>query len=318
MPCLEPITLKDRHPYEEIYHRYRDYSQRSIHVPCGRCIMCKNREQMEWSFRLQQEDKVSQNNRFITLTYDNLFLPLNDDGDYPDLSKRDVQLYLKRLRKLNTKMMLEYYPTEKVARAHLKTRPLRYFLVGEYGTEYGRPHYHALIFNTAPNLFDDPVATWQLGDVDVGTVQPESIAYTTKYMVKPLDQLKTQVKRMKEFRLTSKGHGLQYAKDNALYHISNKKFTVRNQAGMDIPMPRYIRDQIFSSKDDSTNRKFRYMLLDHFIKKQSEQIENFQKQVVKLSGSYPDPWMEIANRPYQEAKLKQNRIRYEFTKRKIG
>jgi len=60
-----------------------------------------------------QHDK----NCFITLTYANPAPPC--------LSKRDLQLFFKRLRKLCR---------------------LRYFAVGEYGKATHRPHYHAIVY----------------------------------------------------------------------------------------------------------------------------------------------------------------------------
>lgn len=51
---------------------------------------------------------------------------------------RDAQLWLKRLRKKISK----YYPNEKI----------RYYIVGEYGTESLRPHWHCLLFYNSCEL----------------------------------------------------------------------------------------------------------------------------------------------------------------------
>ncbi len=72
----------------------------------------------------------------MTLTYDDEHLPINDyvDSDgvihgKPTLRKRDVQLFLKRLRK-NYKY----------------DNHIKYFCCGEYGGKTFRPHYHLIIF----------------------------------------------------------------------------------------------------------------------------------------------------------------------------
>lgn len=58
-------------------------------------------------------------------------------GEYiPYLSKRDIQLFLKILRK---KLYDEFQQTNKCYR-------FRYFVVGEYGETLFRPHYHAILF----------------------------------------------------------------------------------------------------------------------------------------------------------------------------
>ena len=64
---------------------------------------------------------------FVTLTYDESHIPENRQ-----LDKRDAQLFLKRLR------------------YHLGGRRIRYYLCGEYGERFGRPHYHAILFNVHP------------------------------------------------------------------------------------------------------------------------------------------------------------------------
>ena len=64
---------------------------------------------------------------FVTLTYDDAHIPVDHQ-----LSKRDAQLFIKRLR---------YY---------LGKRKIRYYLCGEYGERFGRPHYHAILFNVHP------------------------------------------------------------------------------------------------------------------------------------------------------------------------
>ena len=101
-----------------------------IQVPCGNCVECLEKKRSEWSFRLQQELKVSDSAYFITLTYSEENLP-------EELSKEHCQKFLKRLRKQNDK-----YTTKK----------LRYYLAGEYGDKTKRPHYHMIVFNLAKIL----------------------------------------------------------------------------------------------------------------------------------------------------------------------
>lgn len=63
---------------------------------------------------------------------------INYHGCYPYLCKRDVQLFLKRLRKY-----LDKYEGQKI----------RYFVTGEYGPESFRPHFHILLFVYDSSLF---------------------------------------------------------------------------------------------------------------------------------------------------------------------
>ena len=81
------------------------------------------------------EASLHDENCFLTLTFDDDHIP-----NPPTIAKRDVQLFLKRLRK-------------KIA-----PKQIRYYACGEYGEKVkmpgsdtlGRPHYHLLIFGWTP------------------------------------------------------------------------------------------------------------------------------------------------------------------------
>ena len=102
---------------------------------------------------------------FVTLTYDDEHLP--SDGM---LAKRDVQLYLKRLRK------------------SLEPRKFRYYLCGEYGPQTHRPHYHAILFGLHPEI--DAFAinkAWQKGFCVIGQdCSDASIQYVAGYVTKKI------------------------------------------------------------------------------------------------------------------------------------
>lgn len=135
-----------------------------IAVPCGKCLPCLVTKRDDWSFRLMQEYKRSQSAAFITLTYSPKFCP--DDG----LSKRHFQLFMKRLRKKSG-------------------QKLRYYAVGEYGTQTQRPHYHAIIFNYEgdekflQSIWSSARTGEPFGLVHIGQVNEASIRYTTKYII---------------------------------------------------------------------------------------------------------------------------------------
>lgn len=98
-------------------------------VPCGKCILCRDKKAREWSTRAMCEAQYSQGYPlFVTLTYDNLHLP--SDG----VQKKHAQNFMKRLR-----VNLNRYMGRDIN--------LRFFLCAEYGSKSKRPHYHALIYN---------------------------------------------------------------------------------------------------------------------------------------------------------------------------
>lgn len=163
-------------------------------VPCGQCRWCRVLRSSNWAMRMMHEVESWDSSVFITLTYNNDFLP----GDR-NLSKREFQLFIKRLRK------------EVVTK-------IKYYGCGEYGEKYGRPHYHAIVFGVSCNDVRIIEKAWPFGFVKVGNVTSKSCKYVSKYINKaPLG--KSRIKEIEDgrvppFQLSSKGLGLSWLMEN--------------------------------------------------------------------------------------------------------
>lgn len=168
--CLTPLFLKEH----------------GVKVPCGKCPECRARRASAWSFRLREEDKISHSSSFITLTYDTRTVPITKNG-YMSLSKRDVQLFFKRLRKAHK------------AEAQ---KSIKYYAAAEYGGKTKRPHYHIILFNADISLVQE---AWNKGSVHYGDVTGASVGYSLKYITKPgkIPQHRND-DRQPEFALMSK------------------------------------------------------------------------------------------------------------------
>lgn len=117
------------------------YSERNYHdsvlVPCGRCDGCLLDRSRDWATRLMLEGMYHERMYFITLTYNDKFLPVvyhangitgEVDGKIPTLCKSDIQYFNKRLRRA------------------FNNEHIRFYLIGEYGPSTERPHYHGIYF----------------------------------------------------------------------------------------------------------------------------------------------------------------------------
>lgn len=102
---------------------------------------------------------------------DMLLSKFNIGGKIPYLRKRDLQLFLKRLRKRIFKKT-----NEKV----------RFFAAGEYGPVHFRPHYHVLLYfssrETLSYAFDAVCASWKYGRVDVQLSVSDVSKYVSGYV----------------------------------------------------------------------------------------------------------------------------------------
>lgn len=166
-------------------------------VPCGKCPSCMARRISGWSFRLIAESKNHDSCHFLTLTYDTSNVPITKNG-FMCLSKCDLQLFFKRLRKIDKD----------------NDGKFKYYAVGEYGGRYRRPHYHVIAFSADVQKVQ---LAWQLGSVHYGTVNGASVGYTLKYMSKRgVIPMHCNDDRIREFSLMSKGLGLCYLKKKRL------------------------------------------------------------------------------------------------------
>lgn len=119
------------------------------------------------------EAQMHEANCFITLTYD-------DKHVSTSLDYKDFQTFMKRLRKAHGKV--------------------RFFMSGEYGSEFNRPHFHACLFgldfaedrvflketSAGGRIFRSPrlEALWPHGFSSIGDVTYESAAYIARYVIK--------------------------------------------------------------------------------------------------------------------------------------
>jgi hypothetical protein len=103
-------------------------------VPCGKCVLCREKKASEWSFRALCENQSSITEPlFVTLTYDNAHKPRCG------VRKEDIQNFMKRLRRNLDKLNIEH--------------DIRYFACGEYGKKTHRPHYHLILWNFPRDKF---------------------------------------------------------------------------------------------------------------------------------------------------------------------
>jgi len=214
-----------------------------ISCPCGRCPACLKRRAAGWAFRLQQEEKVSDSALFVTLTYDTRYIPITKQGTFT-LEKTDIQKFFKRLR-WNQKQ-----------NGLLRPLPIKYFAVGEYGSDNGRPHYHTIVFNSSQ---EDILQSWKdskknqpIGNVHFGTVTAASIAYTLKYMLKSGRKFKKSDLRKPEFQLMSKKLGLSYLNAKTqLWHKNNleDRMYLTTDQNQKVAMPRYYKEKLYDKNE---------------------------------------------------------------------
>lgn len=183
-----------------VFDKRKSLSGVPLKLPCGKCIGCRHDHARSWAIRCMHEKQMHEVSSFVTLTYDDASLP-----EHGSLRKRDLQLFMKRLRKNDGR------------------NGIRFYACGEYGSGLLRPHYHILLFNRdfvdkkfiknsgsgEPLYRSDRLREiWTFGDNYIGAVTPESCAYVARYVLKKAGHEITPPGCEKEFACRSNRPGI--------------------------------------------------------------------------------------------------------------
>ncbi|UCS96030.1 MAG: replication initiation protein [Microviridae sp.] len=295
------VTLENIDDFEVISPDGETYPM-FIAVPCGKCVICRDRKKREWSFRATCENVYSTSQPlFVTLTYNNAHLPKHG------VFKEELQLFLKRMRIKLDRQKVEHN--------------IRYFAVGEYGSKSGRPHYHLILWNFPTSSFKNITAvlhfiencwkvqtfingepqynykgtpiTESLGFCLVKPCETGAISYVMKYMRK---EAILPEGCNKVFFLSSRkngGLGAQWARDNKSFYMTHPECitcTVTDPySGREFTqtMPSYFKRLYFPSNstivDKVTRDAFR-----QFSTAISYRMA-IEREMMKLSGQYYTP-----------------------------
>ena len=236
------------------------YQKGIIEFECGHCPECLQKKSSRWALRCAMQAKVSQG-VMVTLTYDTykvvngVLSCIEENPTDPNipLSKRDCQLFLKRLRK------------------HFEGVSIKYLLTAERGSRTGRAHYHALLFGVQ---FKDLIKykmsergnwiyksktlndLWSKGicTVDCININAKTARYCTKYCSKDTGADDT-------FMLFSRGIG----EEEMLKRFNGKSYWID---GREYSIPREIWRKVIEDK---------YKIYGFSKYKCREHIENVEK-----------------------------------------
>lgn len=242
MPCYRPLRgwrSRSSNPSGKrsiVFKKQHGYEDQEIELPCGQCIGCRLERARQWAIRCVHEASLYEDNCVLTLTYDDEHLP--SDGS---LNVRDIQLFMKRLRKRFG-------------------AGIRFFQCGEYGDNLGRPHHHAIIFNfdfpdkkylknspTGDKLYhsdilstgtDEVPPLWPHGYALIGSLTFESCAYVARYITKKIggDRAEDHYNGLKpEFITMSRNPGIGKGWYEKYKDDLNGDFVVINGKRMSVP-----------------------------------------------------------------------------------
>lgn len=257
-----------------------------LNFKCGACPECLREKASAWALRAVFEAKQHAYNCMITLTYDTY--KYTKDGRFDgrhleempvdptiEVSKRHIQLFIKRLRK------------------RFNGQKIKYICAAEYGSKTHRAHYHLILFGVRfPDLryykkssrgnviYNSPLLEklWTFGicTVDNINVSEASARYCTKYCAKDRSD--------ETFMLFSQGIGI----DALLQDFNGECYWVN---GRRYPIPRAVWQRYIMAKykDRYPRMDYRYVNRDYSFPDKF----SYLKDVRYVRASFNRAWYRL-------------------------
>lgn len=232
-------------------------------LPCNQCLNCRINKSRLWTNRIMLESLDYAQSSFVTLTYNEDFVPCTNQG-LRTLFPRDVTLFFKKLRKNREE---EYYRTyNKLAYCGLCQEwddfkviipKIRYYYCGEYGYKDERPHYHIALFGMEQQeAYEECKKAWTfegcpLGIVHVGELNTFSARYMAGYIAKKIgwdtqnDKMESLALRgrHKEYQRMSRGYALgSKAVERFARAAGDRKFNKVMRNGKEVYLGRTLKN----------------------------------------------------------------------------
>lgn len=325
MKCLNPIfkkiTLTTHNNFKNVtltnFRKFlsspssyiTDDKVKYVEIPCGKCVFCLQNKVNEWSLRIKHELMFFRTGLFITLTYNNDFIPrtflskpkiVGDKLVFTDtnLVKKHLQDFFKRLR---------YYLDK-------QGRKIKYYACGEYGDYTDRAHYHAIILGMKSFSFSDRELIkkcWKYGFIHFGDASVASGRYVAKYCNKVHEDYNYKNRyilqnREPPFKLSSLCFGKRYV-EKEKENLYNNLYIQNGPYKMSIPRTYYrwlkkyysdIQDKIKEKVSKFRETQF-YKLVSLYSSKLTpkgiESVFSTVKKIIKLNVVLKNNFLDEIN-----------------------
>lgn len=221
-------------------------------IPCGKCDLCLVTRRYDKALRIMLEaeswpDKAT----FITLTHEKI--------DDPNLNHKDWSQFIKNFRQTFCQTKYCDISKPKHWKAYGKIRShthkeIKQVMCGEYGDDFGRKHFHGIIFN---HSFSDmrftgnyskkgnPIYTsdelqkvWKKGIVQIAPVTFDLALYVGSYVTDLGDEEDVNEGKTKpQYGLFGRGIGLNWFNKYYKDVLAAGKIMMHDK---DYPVPRYF------------------------------------------------------------------------------
>lgn len=262
---------------------------------------------------MNEEAKNSRTNHFITLTYDQKFVPRvwdKNDKMYLTLRKGELLTFLNTIKKYQYRN----FPGWK----------MKYYAVGEYGSEEftTRPHYHLITFDTHERTIQELQAgkMWGKGIVDASHVNGGASAYCAKYIIdrKPFDE---DDPRELPFSTMSRGRngglGINYMDTNGTWHrdlgtyFPDEMRMYRIENGYMKRLPRYYTNKLKQAREGERQEILDQGFMLYYEELAEKMKADYKRKIEQLSKVHKNPeiyYLEMVKQKYDQVRIKSMKL----------
>lgn len=159
--CYYPTRQRIYDAHEQVY--------KTISIPCGKCYHCMESKVNEWVTRMYAHAEDFKRVYFVTLTYRS-FTDATNPVNVLLLNKLQDAIWHRdafnstRHMSYNPCLLVKkhYQDFLKRLRRYTGLNDISYVLSGEYGHQYGRPHFHLILFTNGELIKDDIIRAWSV------------------------------------------------------------------------------------------------------------------------------------------------------------
>lgn len=239
--CLYPKFIRNKKYLPNKKNNFnppelKDIRVSKVPVGCGKCIECLKQKARQWQIRLNEEIKVTNYSKFVTLTFSDEYL--NNLCKELNLTESNAVATL-AVRRFAERWRKRY------------KKSVRHWLITELGGEHDRIHLHGILFLENDIEAETIADLWKYGNVYVG-------AYcnikTINYIIKYVHKIDTKHKGYQPIVLCSAGLGKTYIEKfrTKMTHTYNGENTIeyyRLSNGAKVNLPIYYRNHLFSEHE---------------------------------------------------------------------
>lgn len=215
-------------------------------LPCGKCLECKKLNAKNWATRVKHELHFHKHNTFINLTYAQI--PHEQD------LKKNYANFIKKLRD------------------KIKPKKIKHFTAHEYGSKFGRPHHHSIIFGhdfedlrflkksqKGHSLYSSETLTklWGHGHANIGEANVQTAYYIASYTTKreTIEAIAEdgEITTLKDSLTQSNGIGLKYL----------IRYT-RSLILSGEPLPRYYQKKLLEFYENYNSKEYKDKMENKF------------------------------------------------------